>query len=357
MKILFIVPYPEDAAPSQRFRFEQYFKILKRSGHQYEVSPFLDAKAWAILYKPGHWFGKLSAFFRGCLRRMSDLFSMKRYDLVFIHREAAPFGPPVFEWIITRLLKKKTIYDFDDAIWIPNASESNSRLTMLFKWFSNPARICKWSTKVSAGNPYLAAYAGRFNERVYYNPTTIDTDSHHNTLKRHEHSQFVFGWTGSHSTVQYLDMLVPVLSELEQQVSFEFHVICDIPPRFNLKSLRFIPWNKETEIEDLLKFNVGLMPLPDDIWSQGKCGFKALQYMALGIPAVVSDVGVNAEIVDHNINGCVCSTGADWKHYLSKLLFEPEYLRLLSSNTRQKIVEKYSVRSNTGNFLKLIEEN
>ncbi len=111
-------------------------------------------------------------------------------------------------------------------------------------------------------------------------------------------------------------MLVPVFKELEKTEEFELQVICDVAPKFKLKSCKYLPWKKETEIEDLLNFNVGLMPLPDDIWSKGKCGFKALQYMALGIPAVVSDVGVNAQIVDHGINGCVCKSIEDWAVYL-----------------------------------------
>ncbi len=356
MRILFLVPYPQDAAPSQRFRFEQYFNILKQSGYKYDVSPFLDSKAWSILYQPGHLLQKFAGLMRGYLRRLGDVYRIRKYDIIFIHREAAPFGPPVFEWIITRLLKKRTVYDFDDAIWIPNASESNSTLTKLLKKFSNVKKICAWATKVSVGNQFLKDYATQFNSKVIINPTTIDTELHHNTTTDHRNNKFVFGWTGTHSTLEYLDMLYPVFKKLEETEEFELLVICDIPPRFKLKSLRFIPWKKETEIEDLLNFNVGLMPLPDNIWSKGKCGFKALQYMALGIPAVVSDVGINAQVVDHGINGCVCKSEDDWGFYLKKLLKEPAYLKELSAHTREKIVRNYSVRSNSGNFVSLFED-
>lgn len=353
MRILFITPYPTGEAPSQRFRFEQYFPELSRRGIEFDTSPFLDKKAWTILYKPGHLPGKISGIFRGYLRRIANLFKMGKYDAVFIHREASPVGWPVFEWLITRVFRKYTIYDFDDAIWIPNASESNSSLTMYLKRFRNTIDTCRWATVVSVGNQFLADFARQYNSRVVYNPTTIDTTEHHNTTTEHNNHIFTIGWTGSHSTLQYLDALVPVLQELEQHHTFEFHVICDVAPKWNLKSLRFVKWSKEAEIEDLLNFNVGVMPLPDDVWAKGKCGFKALQYMALGIPAVVSDVGVNAEIVDHDVNGCVCRTLEDWKIYLTKLMSEPEYLKRLSSRTREKISSKYSVESNTGNFLAL----
>ncbi|HNS11324.1 MAG TPA: glycosyltransferase [Bacteroidia bacterium] len=356
MRILFLVPYPKGLAASQRFRFEQYFQILLQEGHSLKVSSFLDTKAWSILYRPGHWFQKMTAILRGYIRRFSDIFQIKKYDFVFIHREAAPFGPPLFEWLIGRVFKKKIIYDFDDAIWIPNASESNSTLSKLFKNFSNVSKICRWSYRVSVGNQFLKDFALNYNNNVLLNPTTIDTDLHHNTTKEHKKSKFIFGWTGSHSTIQFLDVLVPVFQEMEKTEDFEFHVICDIAPRFSLQSLKYIVWKKETEIEDLLKFNVGVMPLPDDIWSKGKCGFKALQYMALGIPAVVSNVGVNAQIVDHGINGCICNNESDWKHYLKKLLKEEEYLKELSANTREKIVKNYSVEANKPNFLSLFDD-
>ncbi len=357
MKVLFIAPYPTAEAPSQRFRYEQYFSLMKKEGISFETSTFIDKKAWNILYKEGHYFAKISALIRGYLRRVRNLLSLRKYDVVFIHREVSPFGPPIFAWLITKIFKKYTIFDFDDAIWIPNASENNSKLTMLFKRFQNTGDICKWASVVSVGNKYLAEYAGKFNSRVVINPTTIETDDHHNVIKQHNNSVFVIGWTGSHSTLKYLNELYPILEKLESKFNFEFHVIADVPPKFKLKSLRFVKWNKETEIEDLLKFNIGVMPLPDDIWSKGKCGFKALQYMALGIPAIVSNVGVNAEIVDHKVNGFVCNDQIDWEKYLELAITNPKLVEELSLHTRSKIVDNYSVKSNSLNFLKLFSVN
>jgi glycosyltransferase involved in cell wall biosynthesis len=354
MRILFITPYPTGEAPSQRFRFEQYFKTLTENGHTFETSPFLDRKAWSIVYKKGHVLQKVRALFAGYFRRLYDIFRLGYFDVVFIHREASPVGLPVFEFLVTRVFKKYTVYDFDDAIWIPNASESNKKITMVFKRFRNVADTCKWSSVVAVGNQYLAAFAKQYNRRVVINPTTIDTDELHNSIRDHNNSKIIIGWTGSHSTVQYLDLIYPVLKRLEEKYDFEFHVICDTPPKFNLKSLKFVKWSKQGEIDDLLNFNVGIMPLTDDVWAKGKCGFKALQYMALGIPAVVSGVGVNAEIVDHDKNGCVCNTQEEWYLSLEKLISDPLYLKKLSEKTREKIVNYYSVKSNRENFLSLL---
>ena len=358
-KILFIVPYPRGEAPSQRFRFEEYFNVLEQNGYQFQVSSFLNHNAWSILYKKGHFFNKLFAIIIGYLRRCYDLLRMKNYDIIFIHREASPLGPPFFEWMLMRFSGKPSVFDFDDAIWIPNASDSNQMLRHL-KRFKNVNNCCRWATIVSAGNKFLADYARQYNKNVVVNPTTIDTDKWNNgsdeagvQTSRHSNVSFVIGWTGSHSTVQYLDELYPVFLELEKIFSFQLHVICDIPPRFQLQSMKFIKWSKKAEVDDLMTLDVGIMPLPDNVWTRGKCGFKALQYMSLGIPAIVSNVGVNAEIVDHEINGCICKTIDDWRYYLSKLMSDKEYLHSLRRHTKEKVISNYSVQSNTGNFLSL----
>jgi glycosyltransferase involved in cell wall biosynthesis len=352
VKILFIAPYPFGEAPSQRFRFEQYFPELRRRDIEIHHSPFLDLDAWRIIYRKRHYLQKGMALLRGYYRRFRDLLRMSRYDFVFIHREASPYGPPFFEWMIAKVFRKKIIFDFDDAIWNRNTSEHNQFFSLL-KRYKNANDICRWAYKVSVGNYYLAEHASLYNKSVVYNPTTIDTDEHHNTTTKHSNNKFIIGWTGSHSTIQYLDALVPVFEELEKKYDFELHIICDVKPRFQLKSLVYVKWSKQAEIDDLLNFNVGIMPLTDDEWTRGKCGFKALQYMALGVPAVVSDVGVNSEIVDHEINGCICRSPEDWKKYLCKLLSDKDYLLKLSSRTREKIVLHYSLNSNKDNFIGL----
>ena len=244
------------------------------------------------------------------------------------------------------------IYDFDDAIWIPNTSEHNGFFSR-FKFYGNTRKVSKWAYKVSCGNHYLQSFAAQYNTNAVDNPTTIDTDNLHNKVKDQNSDEFVIGWTGTHSTMQYLDAMLPIFEKLEEKYSFTFNVISDREPEFKLKSLRFTKWNKDTEIADLLSFNVGLMPLVDDKWANGKCGFKALQYMSLGVPALVSPVGVNTRIVDDGVNGFICTTPDDWYNALSKLMENRQLLIELGANTRKKIVEQYSVRSNEANFVNL----
>src|SRR6186713_282224 len=117
-KILFLVPYPVGESPSQRFRFEQYFSLLKDRGVQYRVQSFLNSHNWQLFFKPGNTFVKAWALLLGFGKRWVVLFQTLTYDFVFIHRETTPLGPPVMEWIMAKVLVRKIIYDFDDAIWL-----------------------------------------------------------------------------------------------------------------------------------------------------------------------------------------------------------------------------------------------
>jgi glycosyltransferase involved in cell wall biosynthesis len=350
--VAFWCPYPRGGAPSQRFRYEQYLPLLAERRISYQVYPFLDESTNRILYQPGRIPQKVLGIVRGFLRRWVHLFKARSADYVFIHREATPLGPSWAEWLLAKVLQKKIIYDFDDAIWLQDASSVNPVSTLL-KWPRKVSAVCRWSHTVSAGNAYLADFARQHTARVIVNPTTIDTDQHHHTLQQQQTDRPVVGWTGSHSTLKYLEPLVPVFQQLERTYDFRLVVIVNRPPDIKLSSLDFVPWNLATEINDLLQLHIGLMPLPNDRWAQGKCGFKALQYLALGIPALVSPVGVNTEIVEHGKEGFHCTTNKDWYHYLSKLLSDASLRTQMGQAGRQKVVDHYSVRANTENFLNL----
>jgi glycosyltransferase involved in cell wall biosynthesis len=356
LRVLFLIPYPPGRAPSQRFRFEQYLDILAAHGHQYRLAPFLSEETWRILYKPGQAVQKALGILQGFGRRVAHLVAAVSYDYVFVHREAAPLGPPLFEWLLAKVLRRRLIYDFDDAIWLANTSEAN-RIAASFKWHHKVDSICRWAYRNSCGNSYLAAYARQFNAQVVVNPTTIDTLHLHNQVRDQlAPGPLIVGWTGTHSTLKYLLPIVPVLAQLESEgIAFEFRVISNQPPEFDqsLQSLRFVPWQKATEIPDLLAFHVGLMPLEDDKWAQGKCAFKALQYMALGIPALVSPVGMNTEVVQDGYNGYICKDAADWQHYLRQLLTDAAHRQSLGKAARATIEQRYSVIANTPTFLEL----
>lgn len=350
-RILFVVPYPYDAAPSQRFRFEQYIPLLRNAGYSVKFASFIDLSTWHLLYKPGKTYQKILGILRGLLGRMALMFTLGGYDFVFIHREAAPLGPPVFEWMMAKCFRKKLIYDFDDAIWLPNTSKEN-RIVARMKWHSKAACICRYAWKVSAGNTFLKAYAEKFNRNVVLNPTTIDTEHMHvpcfkNTSVSTK-GRITIGWTGTHSTMPYLQLIEPVLKQLETQYAIHFVVISDASPDLNISNFTFIEWNKTTEHTDLCKIDIGIMPLPDNDWARGKCGFKALQFMALEIPVVASAIGANKQIISHGFDGLLVPDNRlrAWREAIESLIDDQHLYRKIAKNGREKVKKNFSVSAN-----------
>lgn len=358
-KIFFITPYPKGYSPSQRFRFEQYFQLLEAAGYKYRLMSFLDEGTWKIFYSDGHLIKKIGALIKGVLKRFTDLISIPGYDFVFIHREAMPIGPPVFEWLIAKCFRKKIIYDFDDAIWLTDNHEESSLLRIV-KYRSKVNLIIRWAHKISCGNEYLCRFARTASNRTVLNPTTVDTEEQHNprliSITRNP-EEITIGWTGSHSTLKYLSTIKEALRQIEtENKHIRILIIADQKPTdFNLSCVHFHKWNPDTEIQDLMKIDIGIMPLPDDPWTKGKCGFKAIQYMALGIPAVVSPVGVNTTIVDHGVNGFYATTLNEWNFYINRLIHDATLRMTMGQSARKKIVDCYSLNSNASTFLSLFE--
>ncbi len=349
-KVLILAPYPAGKAPSQRFRFEHYLPFFKENNLTCAFQSFWSLKAWNILYKKGHYFQKFYFLIVGFLRRFQILFTIFKYDFIFIHREVAPIGPPVFEFIIAMFFRKRIIYDFDDAIWLPNTSSVNS-ISALLKFHHKVAYICEMSWKVSVGNRFLQDYAQKFNEHVIINPTVVDTEKYHVPLSpKIKHSKPVIGWTGTHSTSIYLKKVDKLLSQVMEEAEFELVVISNQPPDLKYTSFTFIPWEKDREIDQLNSFDIGIMPLEDNLWEEGKCGFKIIQYFALGIPAIASPVGVNREIIDHGMNGYLTDSSDEWKTAIRSLLSDENLRIKMGKSGREKVIDHYSLLNNKDLF-------
>jgi glycosyltransferase involved in cell wall biosynthesis len=354
-KVLFLVPYPLYKAPSQRFRVENFLFALDKAHIKYNIVPFMSSDTWDIIYKKGNLFSKALGITKSYLARLKTvLFVVPQYDYIFVHREAAPLGPPIFEWMICKLFRKKMIFDFDDAIWIPNTSENN-KIASTLKAFWKTKYLCKWSYKVTVGNDYLADFAKESGAKnVVFLPTVVDTINRYKETKIHKSDGVInIGWTGSHSTLKFIEPTIPIIRILQEKFPVNFIVIADKKPIIDLDRWQFIPWNTDTEISDLLNIDIGIMPLVNDAWSEGKCGFKLIQYMALGIPAVANDVGVNSTIIDNKENGFLVDTENEWLEYLTFLILDVQKRKEMGQLGQQKIRTKYSIHSQESKFINL----
>ena len=340
IRVLGLCLAPLNQSPGQRFRIEQWAPGLRALGAHLEFESFMSPDLNTILYKPGKYGRKAALIGEAMLRRARCLRYVKEFDLVYVQRETALFGPALFErWI--RIKGVPYVFDFDDAIFLPNASEANQAFGFL-KFPGKTATACRLAARVMAGNDYLAEYALRFNRQVTVVPTTIDTEKYKPPRPRWESPKPQLVWTGSPTTVRYLESLAGALLRLRERHDFTLRVIG--APRASLPGIdvELLPWQAETEALNLQGAWAGLMPAPDDDWGRGKCGCKALQYMAVGVPAICSPVGMNAQLVRNGENGLLASSEDEWVESLALLINSAELRRRLGKAGRETVEAWYS---------------
>jgi glycosyltransferase involved in cell wall biosynthesis len=353
MRVLALVPSVFDTAPGQRFRIEQWDASLRESGVEIVYAPFECEELHSIISSRGRFGAKLRLMIRAFANRVCELLGVGDFDAIYVFREAALFGPAIFEYWI-KLFGAPMIFDFDDAVFIPYVSPSNGHLSRL-KFPGKTRTICRLSSHVMAGNRYLAEYARRVNPNVTVIPTTIDTDKYLPESSKPESPTPVIGWSGSFSTVQHLNILRAPLQRLAAREKFRLRIVGVSDYRLDGVEVEALPWRSRTETEDLRMIDIGMMPLPDDDWSRGKCGLKALQYMALGIPTICSPVGVNSEIIQVGVNGFLASSEDEWIEKLTTLLHSAELRKRFGLAGRRTVEAKYSARSQVPRVLEVFK--
>ena len=354
MKILFIEPYPTEG-PSSRYRVEQYVPYFRANGINCVVRPFISSSFYRIIYKKGFYFQKMSFFLQSSVKRFFDLFLAIRSDIIFIHLEAFPFGPPFFEWFLSKL-GKKIIYDLDDAIYMGITSPANWFLKYL-KCPSKINRIIKMSSHVITCNAYLADYVKQYNKNVTVIHTSVDTQKFVPVAKD-GNEDITIGWIGSHSTAHYLEELRNVFCKISSKYRFNLKIIGAGGYKIEIPGVRImdLDWNLQDEIPQFQSLDIGVYPLPDDDWIRGKTGFKTIQYMSAGVPCVVSNVGTNRYIVQDGVNGYLASTKEEWIEKISRLIEDADLRKRICSNGRKTAEQKFSVKVNMPLYLEIIKK-
>ena len=355
-KILFLVNHRKNRSPSQRFRFEQYLDYFNENGYDYELATLLNEQDDKLFYSKGNWVRKLFLVIQSFRKRLKDVKRTDRFDIVFIQREAFFIGTTYFEKKLSRL-PVKVIFDFDDSIWLPNVSLGNKKL----QWLKNSNKtkaLIGLADFTIVGNQYLGDYAKQFNKHVQIIPTTIDTEYHKNKAHEKSNTPICIGWTGTATTIKHFEMVIPVLIKLKERYNNQiyFKVIGENEYTNEDLEIKGTQWSLNTEIEDLSEIDIGIMPLPNDQWTQGKCGFKGLQYMSLEIPTIMSPVGVNTEIIENGVNGFLAKTEEEWLTTISMLIESSELRSSIGAAGRKTIIKNYSVEANKQKYLDLLNE-
>jgi len=353
-RVLFICLHRPDRSPSQRFRFEQYLDHLDANGYQCNFSWLLNANDDKFFYSKGKIVRKGVIVLKSIWKRVQEVLKASKYDIVFVQRECFMLGTSFFEKKFAK--RSKLIFDFDDSIWIQNISEAN-KLFSILKDAGKTKTIIQVADLVFAGNNYLADFARQFNKNVVIVPTTIDTDLY-KPVKKYPKEKICIGWSGSVTTIEHMETKIKALAEIRNKYleKVYFKIIGDGNYYSEVLQSKGLPWIKNTEVQDMTEFDIGIMPLPDTEWAKGKCGLKGLQYMALGIPTIMSPVGVNSEIIIDNINGFLADSDEEWIEKLSLLIDSFELRQKLGNAGCKTVEEKFSVHGNRDLYLRLFDQ-
>lgn len=350
MKILALSSYPVEAAAT-RFRVGQFIEPLRERGIDVELSSFLDSEQFKALYKQGGFARKAAGMIAPTLRRIKEAVTAGKYDAVLIQREAMMFGPGIIEWMIANLAHVPLILDLDDATYIRYVSPTYGRLGSAFKFFGKTDRLIRRSSVVICGNRFIAEYAESLGAKTVVVPTVVDTDKFKPVEKNND--PLVIGWIGTHSTYPFLESLFPVLERLAKKHRFKLKIVGAgvNEVKINGVEVENLDWNLEREIEDFASLDIGLYPIVSTDhfgkdWVQGKSGFKAIQYLAVGVPFVMSPVGVCAEIGESGRTHFAAENESEWEAAIDNLLSNASKRSEMGEIGRQHSLSTYGVEQN-----------
>lgn len=356
LRVLFIVPHPIEG-PSTRFRIAQYLPYLAAHGVTATLRPLFTSDEARVIYGQGAMAAKVMLTLRAALRRVGDVIRAGRYDLVYILREAFPFGPPVFERLL-HWRSGRMAFDFDDAIHVPSTAYSN--VLDRLRDFGKPARLIRQADAVVPGSAYLARFAGAAGAdraRITILPTVVDTEVFRPDPARRSADHLTIGWIGTPRGSSYLHPLLPAMQRVTKaHPEARFVFVGATPFPCDGVDARFPDWRLDREVADVQSFDIGLMPLTDDEEARGKCGFKIIEYMAAGAAVVCSPVGANRDIVVEGKTGLFASTPQDWGDALLRLAADPALRAAMAAAGRRRAQESYSLAVTSPQLLRLLRE-
>jgi glycosyltransferase involved in cell wall biosynthesis len=347
IRVLALASYPVEAA-SSRYRIVQFIEALAARGIDVTFSPFLDASLFAALYEPGKLLPRLPRIAVRMSRRLGALAGALVADVVFVQREAMLFGPPIIEWMVARLLRRPLLLDLDDATWIPYASPVYGRLATFLKRPSKTDHLIRWARVVICGSPNIEAYVRSHGAEAVIVPTVVDirrfrpgkarAPDIHKTIP-------TIGWIGSHGTFPYLERLLPLFERLAHELPFRLKIVGSGRTEVRVPGVEveIRPFRMEREVEDFQSLDIGVYPIADDEWSAGKAGFKAVQYMATGVPFVMSPVGVSATMGVPGQTHFAAVSDDDWLDALRRLVADAHLRERMSAAGRAFAETHYDI--------------
>jgi len=360
MNVLGLTSYPVESATA-RYRLEQFIAPLADRGITLTFKPFLDSKAFEMLYQRRALPYTALALLKSGLRRLADLLLLSQADAVLVQREAMIFGPPLIEWMTVRLFKRPMVLDLDDATYVPYTSPTYGKFGRALKCVGKTDYLIRWASVVTCGNRSIAEYVERKGARARIIPTVVDTAIFQPAPRRDDHP-VVLWWMGTHSTLLYLESIFPVLSELAKEYEFRLKIVGAGKDEVSIPGVEVenLRWKLQREVADFQSIDIGLYPIDASSysgkWAAGKSGFKAIQYMAVGIPYVATPVGGSAEIGEPDTTHFFATTSDEWRLALAILLSDVERRQRMGAAGRRHVVEHYDLQAQADKLAEALRE-
>jgi glycosyltransferase involved in cell wall biosynthesis len=360
MNVLALASYPVEAAAT-RYRLQQFTGPLAKRGITLNVRPFFDSKLFKSLYNRKALHLTTMRLLKAALLRSKDVIAARNADVVLIQREAMLFGPPLIEWLAARVFRRPMVLDLDDATYVPYTSPTYGGLGKALKWAGKTDKLIRWASIVTCGNRAIADYVTNKGTAARIIPTVVDTEVFQPGPKT-QNGLPVLGWVGTHSTFPYLETIFPVFRDLARSHRFKLKIVGAGIKDVNVPGVEVenLEWKLDREIEDFQSIDVGLYPIDSTLysgnWASGKSGFKAIQYMAVGIPFVASPVGAIEEIGQNGITHLHATTSKEWYEALDRLLSDAKLRRTMGAAGRCHVVEHYSLSDQTEKLAAVLKE-
>lgn len=337
-KILVLSKY-DNIGASSRYRMLQYIPYLEECGLELHIYELLDSEYLKVLYENKS--KSKIEIMKYYIKRLKVLLQINKYDLVWIEKEVFPYLPAFIELFF--ISKIPYVVDYDDAQF--HMYDLNKRYIVRAFLKNKIDRIMKNAQIVVVGNEYLAKRARDAGARnIEIIPTVIDVKKY-NIQCPIKYDKFTLGWIGSPTTSSYIKMIEQSLLNLSKYIDFQL-VMVGAAKSFKLDGidLKIVEWNEETEIDEISRFDVGIMPLPDEPWTRGKCGFKLIQYMGCNLPVIASPIGINKRIVFDGVNGYLANSTEEWENKLMSLYNSKVFRKSAGESGRRNVEQSYSLQ-------------
>ena len=357
-KILALTKYSY-TGPSSRYRYYNYKECLKKQNIEMTISPLFTETYFHTTSKMLKSLNVLKAYVLRMVLLLKLLFGLKQYDLLMIEYELFPFFPALFERLLV-LRGVRYLVDYDDAIFHKYDLHGNGLVRRLLG--GKIGQVMKMAETVVVCNAYLEQYARQYNSKTLRLPTVVLLEKYKEAMRDHKElsaKPFTIGWIGSKSTSVYLLDILPAIEKFASTYDVRFNFVGfdeTVLPEGARKRCKIntIKWSEETEIQEILNFDIGIMPLRSDPWSKGKCGFKLVQYMSCRKPVVASPVGINISLVESGTNGFLAETADEWFGAFEKLYLDRDLAVKMSEDNWRKIESEYNHEKNCDEYSQLI---